>query len=70
MAGLFEQMAVSSRDVACGRVKRPYKVTVSVGHTSKNVDAWAVNACDAIRAALANENFDGQNARVSARLVG
>ena len=70
MVNLFEHMAVNSRNVARGRVERLYKVTVSIGHHRETVDAWAVNACEAMRKALDGKSIDSPDAQVSARLVG
>lgn len=70
MTGLFEQMAVDSRNVARGRTERLYKITIAVGNSAISVDAWAVNVIEAMRKATEDLNLDGTTAKVSARLVG
>lgn len=68
MVSLFEQMAAASRDLA--RTQRRYVVTVNSGNGPLPVTVWAINAPDAINKALDGREFNGNELRVSARLVG
>lgn len=68
MTGLFEQIAVDSRDLA--RNHRPYLVTIAIGNVVDPVRVLASNPADAICRALGGRELNGDELRISARLVG